>query len=225
MKNFDKILFLDACSPIVQVGILHENKWIGYYKSEKQALESLFEGIEKCLKMGKMEFKDITHFAYCEGPGSLLGIRVAIMAIRAWKALKLNRNKKVYAYNSFKVSLELVRKFYNKVSPYYIVSGVRAGTWNILSAGGGEDIFEIKEEELKKLKGDKWYFKQRKLLPENNDLYLKEFDYNIEKCAESFIEKKWLREVLEPEALVVEEPEYVKWDFKRHIKENQYDIK
>lgn len=222
MKNCDKILFLDACSPIVQVGILHNNQWIGYYKSEKQAMQSLFEGTEICLAMSKMEFKDITHFAYCEGPGSLLGIRVAIMAIRTWKALKLFTGKKVYAYNSFRVSLELVKKLYERVCPYYIISGVRTGIWNILSDKEGEDIYEIKEDELKKLKGDKWYFKQKKLLSsESNDLCLRTFDYNIEMCAESFIEKKWLREVLEPEALVVEEPEYVKWDFKRHFKEDQ----
>lgn len=214
----DKILFLDASSPTVQVGILNENEWIGYYRSEEQVLQSLFQGVEVCLKMSGIEFKDIDHFAYCEGPGSLLGIRVTSMAIMGWKALEVFKEKKIYAYNSFDVSTVLVKKLRSQSDSFYIVSGVRTGLWNILSSKE-KIIYEIKEEELKNLKGEKWYFKQRKMIGKDSNLDLKEFDYNLENCASDFLEKGWLREVQEADALVVKEPEYVKWDFKRHAKE------
>ena len=50
MKTSDKILFLDASSVEVHVGILNENKWLSYFRSEQPALQSLFQGIDVCLR-------------------------------------------------------------------------------------------------------------------------------------------------------------------------------
>lgn len=224
-KSDDKILFLDASSPTVQVGVLYKNKWVGYFRSKEEVLQSLFQGVEISLKMAGMELEEITGFAYCEGPGSLLGVRVVAMAIRGWMELEFFKEKKVYGYNSFEVSLELIRKLYGHDSFYYVVSGSRKGVWNILGSEAEGNVYEIEEEELKKLKRDLWYFKQRKLLFKEGDLHLREFDYNLENCAESFKEKRLLRIMEEPDVLSVREPEYVKWDSKRHQMEDKSDIK
>lgn len=225
LKNSEKILFLDASSPMVQVGILHQNKWIGYFKSKEQVLQSLFQGVEVSLKMAGMELEEITSFAYCEGPGSLLGIRVVAMAIRGWIELEIFKDKEVYGYNSFELSLELIKKVYNYDGSYYVVSGARKGVWNILGSEENGNVREIEDSELKKLRGDLWYFKQRKLSSEERDLDLREFDYNLENCAESFEEKELLRKIEEPDVLFVREQEYVKWDSKRHQMEDKSDIK
>lgn len=220
-RSDDKILFLDACSPIVQVGILHKNQWVGFFKSKEQVLQALFQGVEVSLKMAGMELEEVTGFAYCEGPGSLLGVRVVAMAIRGWMELEAFKDKGVYVYNSFEVSLELIKKLYDPDGSYYIVSGSRKGVWNILGSKEKDSIHEIEDGELKKLRGDLWYFKQRKLIFEEGDLNLREFDYNLENCAESFKEKRLLRLMEEPDVLFVREPEYVKWDSKRHQMEEK----
>lgn len=219
MKKDETILFLDASSPIVQVGILKGSNWLSFFKSEEQALTSIFQGVDNCLKMAAMVLNDVDHFAYCEGPGSLLGIRVSSMAIMGWKSLDIFKENKIYAYNSFELSVEMIQKLYGKGNAFYIVSGTRAGVWNILYSLDTKVIVEIEEENLKKIKEDKWYFKQKKLGLKDRDLELKEFDYNLEQCPEAFIGKVRLREVSHANALVVKEPEYVKWDFKRHFKE------
>lgn len=224
ISNNSKILFLDACSPKVQIGILHKNKWIGYFKSEEQALQSLFQGIEISLKMAGIEFEQVTGFAYCEGPGSLLGIRLAAMAIRGWKELNLFKDKEVYKYNSFEVSLELIRKFYSNEGPYCIISRSRSGIWNILTSEERIRVHEIGAEELKKFKGTLWYFQQKKLISEVNDLELRRFDYNLENCPECFSKLELLSIVKEPDALIVKETKYVKWDLKRHSMEDKCDI-
>lgn len=218
--NNNKILFLDACSTRVQVGILDQNQWIGYFKSESEPLQSLFQGIEISLKMAGIELEQIRGFAYCEGPGSLLGIRLVAMAIRGWKELKLFKDKEVYKYNSFEVSLELIRKLYGKEKLCYIISRSRLGTWNILSSEEKNSVHEIEEKELKKLKGELWYFPQKRLISDvDHALNAKQFDYNLENCPECFSKENLLRLVTEPDALFINEQEYVKWDSKRHSTE------
>lgn len=220
-KGADKILFLDACTPIVQIGILKDNKWLAYFKSEESALQSLFLGVEVCLKTAKLALKDLNAFAYCEGPGSLLGIRLAAMAICGWKEVETLKNLNVYAYNSFGVSLELIRKVHNPLEQYYVVSQSRRGIWNILGDMKTGRIREIDEEELISLNGSKWYLKQKKLLLEDKNLDLMAFDYNLELCPEYFVQKSPLRLVDQPDAAFVRELEYVKWDSKRHSMEDE----
>jgi tRNA threonylcarbamoyladenosine biosynthesis protein TsaB len=222
MQCNDKILFLDASSLVVHIGILSNNKWVGYFKSDQPALQSLFQGIEVSLKLAALELKDITGFAYCEGPGSLLGIRLASMAIRAWKEQECFKNIVVYAYNSFDVSLELIKKIHNPNRPFAVVSQLRKGYWSFLSNNClTGNISEINEAELSSFQGSLWLFKQKKLSLNEKNLQMMTFDYSLEECPEIFIQRPLLRSVEQPDAMFVHELEYVKWDSKRHRKENR----
>lgn len=219
IKDTDKILFLDASSFLVQVGILSGNKWLGYFRSEEPALQSIFQGIEVCMQMAGLSFSGITGFAYCEGPGSLLGIRLVAMAIRGWKTQKDFKDAPVYAYNSFEVSLMLVKKVHNPEETYAVVSESRKGFWNILrSSENGKDgkVTEVSESDLGLLPGAIWLFKQKNLSAAEGDFQKMAFDYSLEECPEIFAQSTLLRAVDEPDALFVRETEYVKWDSKRH---------
>ena len=72
----------------VRVGVLSGGRWVGQGVSPDGALEGLFGCVEAALAEAKLKLGDIRSFALCVGPGSVLGIRIASLAIRSWTALE-----------------------------------------------------------------------------------------------------------------------------------------
>ena len=72
----------------VRVGVLSGGRWVGQGLSPEGALEGLFGCVEASLAEAKLKLGDIRSFALCVGPGSVLGIRIASLAIRSWTALE-----------------------------------------------------------------------------------------------------------------------------------------
>jgi tRNA threonylcarbamoyladenosine biosynthesis protein TsaB len=72
----------------VRVGVLSGGRWVGQGVSPDGALEGLFGCVEKALADAKLPLADIRSFALCVGPGSVLGIRIAALAVRSWSALE-----------------------------------------------------------------------------------------------------------------------------------------
>lgn len=86
-------LVLDTASPVVQVGVLRADGSARWETSAEEAGTGLFRSLER---LGAAP-ADAGCLLYCDGPGSVLGIRTAAMAIRAWQVLL---PRPVYAYNS-----------------------------------------------------------------------------------------------------------------------------
>jgi tRNA threonylcarbamoyladenosine biosynthesis protein TsaB len=72
----------------VRVGVLSGGRWVGQGISSDGALEGLFGCVEAALAEAKLSLADVRSFALCAGPGSVLGIRIAALAVRAWSALE-----------------------------------------------------------------------------------------------------------------------------------------
>ncbi len=72
----------------VRVGVLSGGRWVGQGISPEGALEGLFGCVEAALANAKLTLADIRSFALCVGPGSVLGIRIASLAVRSWAALE-----------------------------------------------------------------------------------------------------------------------------------------
>ena len=72
----------------VRVGVLSGGRWVGQGLSPDGALEGLFGCVEAALAEAKLKLGDIRSFALCVGPGSVLGIRIAALAVRSWSALE-----------------------------------------------------------------------------------------------------------------------------------------
>jgi tRNA threonylcarbamoyladenosine biosynthesis protein TsaB len=70
------------------VGVLSGGRWVGQALSPDGALEGLFGCVEVALAEAKLKLSDIRSFALCVGPGSVLGIRIAALAVRSWSALE-----------------------------------------------------------------------------------------------------------------------------------------
>ena len=71
----------------VRVGVLSGGRWSGQGITSDGALEGLFGCVEAALADAQLTLGDIRSFALCVGPGSVLGIRIAALAVRSWSAL------------------------------------------------------------------------------------------------------------------------------------------
>jgi tRNA threonylcarbamoyladenosine biosynthesis protein TsaB len=87
------LLILDAASSRVQVGLVQAGAKTTWETSDGEAGVGLFRCVEKLA----IKIDDVRAFAFCEGPGSVLGVRTAAMMLRTWSVLK---PRPVYAYGS-----------------------------------------------------------------------------------------------------------------------------
>jgi len=82
------LLVLDAASSRVQVGWISARESI-WASSTEEAGKALFSGIDTLFADSPTRsIAAIGAFVFCEGPGSILGIRTAATAIRTWRTLR-----------------------------------------------------------------------------------------------------------------------------------------
>ena len=87
------LLVLDAASARVQVGLLQADGPAAWAGSDEEAGVGLF----RCLDELGVTPDRAGAFVFCDGPGSVLGIRTVAMALRTWNVLS---PRPVYAYHS-----------------------------------------------------------------------------------------------------------------------------
>ena len=89
----DSVLVIDAASAVIQVGLLDPGsagKWAT--SSEESGI-----GVFQCIERLAINPQSAGAFVFCEGPGSVLGIRTVAMALRTWAMLK---PRPIYTYTS-----------------------------------------------------------------------------------------------------------------------------
>lgn len=87
------LLLIDAASARVQVGLLATGQPARWAASDDESGVGIFRGIEQ---LG-VQPSAAGAFVFCDGPGSVLGIRSAAMAVRTWCVLQ---PRPVFAYHS-----------------------------------------------------------------------------------------------------------------------------
>lgn len=126
-------LFLDAASPAVSVGLRVGDEASGTWQhAHDEAGVALFRSIDLLTRARGVGVAEITSVVFCEGPGSLLGVRLAAMALRTWIAVPREKPLQVFAYRS----LELVAASllaHGRAAPFHVIVDGRRATWNALS--------------------------------------------------------------------------------------------
>ena len=143
-------LILDTSTPIVRAGILHDNRWVAFVSSDRPTHEALDWAVrEACFTCSRPPHQ-MDGFAYCQGPGSILGIRLAIISIKAWRALRpAGRDAvPVYAFTSLEIAAETIaNNSDNPTEPFAIVAEWKKNAWNALTvfpdSGHGRTPIEI----------------------------------------------------------------------------------
>jgi len=206
-------LLLDASASNVLVGVWSDGQWLSFQENRCEALESIFTGTESVLKAAGLKLKDISSFIYCEGPGSVLSIRISAMALRTWQSSIAGGARPVYAYQSLKVSAALL-KSKNSETSGTVVAPSRMGYWNILDleTSATAAIKEIKD--LAELSGDIYFLDQRGTTEVSVNII--PAPYDMENSPELFMQNNILQETEEPNAWLPVVPEYKKWEATRH---------
>jgi tRNA threonylcarbamoyladenosine biosynthesis protein TsaB len=117
------VLLLDAASVRVQVGWLARGREAEWREAEADALQGLFRGL---VALGAAPAA-AGAFVFCEGPGSILGIRTCAMTLETWR---VRRARPAYAYRS----LELFAR--TRTQPgETAVADARRDTWHAVTRG------------------------------------------------------------------------------------------
>jgi tRNA threonylcarbamoyladenosine biosynthesis protein TsaB len=102
-------LFLDASGLTARVGLWDSGRWLAYREDRAAALEALFHNLPAALVEAGVAWPQIAGYLFVEGPGSVLGLRLAAMALRAWQvdAAAQGRSRPLFACGSLRLAAAL----------------------------------------------------------------------------------------------------------------------
>jgi tRNA threonylcarbamoyladenosine biosynthesis protein TsaB len=126
LASHASILVLDAASTSVQVGLLRVGREATWRESPDEAGKALFVLADSCLREAGLRLNDVAAFVFCEGPGSMLGIRTAAMAIRTWQTEK---PRPAYRYQSLTLLAHELRRT-GEPPPFSVIADARRDTWH-----------------------------------------------------------------------------------------------
>lgn len=139
------ILVLDAASPVVTVGLVSRADGSGgdWRTSRDEAGVALFGLTEQVLRRADLRLAEVRTLIFCEGPGSLLGIRLAAMAIRTWLAVAgPAQAAAVFGYRSLALAAASLLAD-GTPPPFHVLSDARRQSWNLLSVSTDGTLGEI----------------------------------------------------------------------------------
>lgn len=187
------LLVLDAASSRIQVGILASESPARWAHSDREAGIGVFVALEQ---LGAV-VENVGAFVYCEGPGSILGVRTTAMAIRTWNVL---RRRPVYGY----LSLGLVAHDLGRADAT-IIADARRDTWHCYQLGEG--LSRVSRGELGGPLLLPEHFRHWSPLPPD----VSSTPYDVAAALERQRGAALFHEVEQPDAFLHEEPSYVTW--------------
>ena len=131
----------------VRVGVISGGRWAGQGISPDGALEGLFGCVEAALADAKLSLADIRSFALCVGPGSVLGIRIAALAVRSWSALE---PRPIFVWESLS-ALARSALVAGEKGPFLVAVESRLKRWHALEVAADGSLgapFEAEAAEL-----------------------------------------------------------------------------
>jgi tRNA threonylcarbamoyladenosine biosynthesis protein TsaB len=124
LRDHSPLLLIDAASERIQCGLLAAVAAPRWASRRQEAGTGVFE----CLDELGVDMGSVRSFAFCEGPGSILGIRTSAMALRMWNALGA---RPTFGYFGVAVVAEAVG------SPgVAVIADARRGMWHRQVRGG-----------------------------------------------------------------------------------------
>lgn len=190
------LLVLDAASSTVQVGWVRSETESDWRSSEDEAGVGVF----RCVEDLGVTVAQAGAFVFCEGPGSVLGIRTSAMAVRTWRLLHA---RPVFAYGS----LALVAQAHARPDTA-VIADARRESWHHYQIGRG--LRRVPAGELASEAAALVMpagFRHWSPLPANAT----EVPYSVRELLSRAAEADLFHEAPAPDAFLHEEPSYVTW--------------
>jgi tRNA threonylcarbamoyladenosine biosynthesis protein TsaB len=190
------LLLMDAASSRVQVGWLRSVSDHAWHASGEEAGVGVFE----CAAALDVPVTDAGAFLFCDGPGSVLGIRTVAMALRTWRLL---RPRPVFAYTSLAVVAHTLRR-----PEVGVIADARRDSWHLYQIGLG--LRRVAAAQLRELCRELVMpdgFRHWSPLPEN----VARVPYSLRELLPQVVDADLFLETEAPDAFLHEEPSYVTW--------------
>jgi tRNA threonylcarbamoyladenosine biosynthesis protein TsaB len=138
------ILVLDAAAPTVVVGLqANANAEPVWRESGEEAGIALSRLADELLREHGLTIADLRTAVWCEGPGSLLGIRLAAMMLRTWMTLPRPTPLRVLGYRSLALlAADLLAS--GASPPFAVCNDARRHTWNVLQVAADGTLGDIR---------------------------------------------------------------------------------
>ena len=146
--SFENPLILDVSSPCVQVGIASENGWIKIIDCPAPPMQGVFESVTELIRELKISASEIDAVFFCAGPGSTLGLRLALAFVKTLQWQRKN-DLQLFSYNALDLASQMM-----DASPHFLQAPFRMG-WRIIRSSPnanpiGQKVILETEEALKK---------------------------------------------------------------------------
>jgi len=203
-------LVIDASMPHVFVGIWRDGQWLATANPQVAALEGLALACEDCLQAAQLRLEDMQSFVHCEGPGSLLSLRIAAMTLRTWLSSPLLGQRPLYQYRSLPMLASTLSAPFDLIAP-----ARRKLWWHLQSSDSPSALAEIESSAVEALTGNLYYLPQRKGWHKPPP-QAQQIQYSPKDFAPLFAQEGILQKVSQPTIFPAEAPTYEKWTPERH---------
>ncbi|MCF7688339.1 MAG: peptidase M22 [Cephaloticoccus sp.] len=193
LADHDSLLVLDAASSRIQVGLLSSGESPRWAQSDTEAGRGLFTCVEE---LG-LNPNGAAALVFCEGPGSILGIRTTAMTVRTWNIMLA---RPIYSYSS----LNLVAHAINRPDAA-IIADARRESWHCQVPG--KPLRKLPRSELAGELIMPEGFRHWSALPDN----LQMTSYDLAAIMPTITEANLFARNESPDAFMHSEPEYVTW--------------
>lgn len=195
----DSLLLVDAASAVIQVGWLEHqpNHPTGFVARWETRAEEAGIGLFHALAALNAKPADAGAFVFCDGPGSILGIRTTAVALRSWQVL---HPRPAFTFHS----LDLVAHALGR-NELTIIADARRETWHAASLGR-----KLRRVPSAELAGDL-------VMPENFRHWSQPppgvclAPYSLDQLLPRAFDADVFRATAAPDAFLHEEPSYVTW--------------
>jgi len=157
-------LVIDGSGSAVFAGILSDSgTWRAQLELTGAPLECLFPLVKQVLHQAGLTLADLRSFLYCEGPGSVLGMRLCAMAIETWTRLYPDAAA-CFAYNSLQLTAALLLADNPGLGQALLVSDWKKGAWNAvhITDGHAQKTGVVDDEAIAAWTGPLYHLPQRK---------------------------------------------------------------
>jgi tRNA threonylcarbamoyladenosine biosynthesis protein TsaB len=210
-------LVIDGSGSGLFAGVLNAHgKWQARSTQTGAPLEQLFPTVEATLNDANLTLPEIKSYLYCEGPGSVLGLRLCAMAIETWSRL-YPESAHLFAYNTLQLCAKLLRLDHSLPAKTLLVSDWKKGAWNAVEIVDGETSATtvVDDDAIANWDGAVYHLPQRKgwQKPPAN---AKSILYTPDRLPELIENTAWLRRTSEVELYSSGINTFAKWTPDRH---------
>ena len=212
LTSHGTLLVLDAASMNVQVGLLRNSAPALWRSTLGEAGTEIFTSAAALLREAQLDVEAINALVFCEGPGSMLGIRTVAMALRTWQVLT---PRPAFAYQS----LALAAHFEWTQKPsraFAVITDARRDTWHCQQIEADGQMGPLQRIPGAALPGGEW------MTPVNFRAWAQpprptgSCSYELAQILPTLASGDFFHPVDAPDAFQHEVPDYKKWSAHIH---------